>query len=57
MMSSYGRIAGATLVALLALIAATMLTAVPEAARWALLICILGFVGATLRLRRIDSHL
>ena len=57
MMSSYGRIAGAALVALSALGAATMLGAVPEAARWALLICILGFVGATLRLRRIDSNL
>lgn len=56
-MSHYGRIAGAALAALSALVAATMLNAVPEAARWALLICILGFVGATLRLRRIDSNL
>jgi hypothetical protein len=52
-MSNYGRIAGVLSVALGALGAATLLGAAPEAARWALLICSLGFIGATLRLRHI----
>lgn len=56
-MSHFGRITGAVFVALSVLVAATMLNAAPEAVRWALLICILGFVGATMRLRRIDSNL
>jgi hypothetical protein len=52
-MSNYGRIAGVLIVALGALGVATLLGAAPEAARWALLICSLGFIGATLRLRHI----
>lgn len=56
MMSSYGRIAGAMAVALAALAGASLLQAVPEAVRWALLISSLGFIGATLRLRRLDAR-
>jgi len=44
--------AWALVVALGALAVVAMLAA-PEPARWAILICFLGFVGATLRLRRI----
>lgn len=54
-MSRYGRMALTALVALATLAGAALLQAAPEAARWALLICALGFVGATLRLRRIDA--
>ena len=54
-MARYSRIMGAALVALAALAVATLLEAAPEAARWALLICLMGFIGATLRLRHIDA--
>lgn len=56
-MSGFGKIAGAIAVALAALAIASLLRAAPEAARWSLLICLLGFLGATLRLRRIDAGL
>ncbi len=39
-----------------ALLGATLLRDAPEAARWALLICSLGFVGATIRLHRLDAR-
>ena len=55
-MSSYGKIAGTAAAVCAALIAATLLRAAPEAARWALLICSLGFIGATIRLRRLDAR-
>jgi hypothetical protein len=55
-MSSYGKIAGALVVALAALTGAALLRAAPEAVRWALLICSLGFIGATLRLHRLDTR-
>ena len=55
-MSSYGRIAGAAAAVCASLLAATLLRAAPEAVRWALLICSLGFVGATIRLRRLDAR-
>jgi|GEM_PF-2188975 len=55
-MSGYGRIAGTAAAALVALAAASYLEAVPEAVRWALLICSLGFIGATLRLRQLDAR-
>lgn len=52
-MSNYGRNAVVFLIALGAIGGAALLGAAPEAARWALLICSLGFIGATLRLRHI----
>ena len=52
-MSNYSGIAGPLAVALAALALAILLGAAPEPARWALLICLLGFLGATMRLRRI----
>ena len=55
-MSSYGRIAGAAAAVCAALLAATLLRAAPEAVRWALLICSLGFVGATIRLHQLDAR-
>lgn len=55
-MSGYGKIAGAASVAFAALGAASLLSAAPEAVRWALLICSLGFIGATLRLRQLDAR-
>jgi hypothetical protein len=55
-MWGYGRIAGALAAALIALAAAVLLSAAPDAVRWALLICSLGFIGATLRLRQIDTQ-
>jgi hypothetical protein len=56
MMSGYGRIAGATTVVIAALAVASLLETVPEAVRWALLICSLGFIGATLRLHQLDAR-
>ncbi|BAK68373.1 MULTISPECIES: hypothetical protein [Sphingobium] len=56
-MSGYGMVAGRIAVVCGALAAAMLLRSAPEAARWALLICSLGFIGATLRLRRIDAGL
>jgi hypothetical protein len=55
-MSSYGRIAGTAGAVCAALLATGLLRTVPEAARWALLICSIGFVGATLRLRQLDTR-
>ncbi|MBT2188509.1 hypothetical protein [Sphingobium nicotianae] len=55
-MFSYGRIAGAAAAVCTALLAATLLRATPEAVRWALLICSLGFVGATIRLHQLDAR-
>lgn len=55
-MSGYGRIAGATTVVIAALAVASLLETVPEAVRWALLICSLGFIGATLRLHHLDAR-
>ncbi|MCW2368027.1 hypothetical protein [Sphingobium sp. B11D3D] len=34
---------------------ALLLRSAPEAARWSLMICVMGFVGATMRLRRLDA--
>jgi hypothetical protein len=56
-MSHHGRMAGVMIAALAAPAAAALLGTAPDAARWALLICSLGFVGATLRLRRLDAGL
>ena len=55
-MAQYGKMAGAAAAVSLALLAATLLRAAPDAARWALLICSLGFVGATIRLHRLDTR-
>ncbi len=52
-----GRIVGVALAALAAFAIATLLRAAPEAVRWALLICLMGFIGATLRLRHLDAGL
>jgi len=38
-------------------VAAASLAAVPDMVRWALLICALGFTGATIRLHHIDVDL
>lgn len=56
-MPSYGNIARPAVAVCAALLAAALLRAAPEAVRWALLICSLGVVGATIRLRRLDSRL
>ena len=50
------RIAGALMAALAALAVAALLTSAPDAVRWTLLICSLGFVGATLRLHQLDER-
>lgn len=55
-MSGYGKITGAAGAAVAALAGAFFLETAPEAVRWALLICSLGFVGATLRLRQLDAR-
>jgi hypothetical protein len=54
-MFGFSRIAGALLAALAALGIALLLRSAPEAARWSLMICLMGFVGATMRLRRLDA--
>lgn len=56
-MTRIGSLALTVIVALAALISALLLTTAPEAVRWALLICSLGVVGATLRLWQIDARL
>jgi len=56
-MARYGRVMGVALAALAAFAVATLLRAAPETVRWALLICLMGFVGATLRLRHLDAGL
>jgi hypothetical protein len=55
-MWGYGKIAAALTVALAALAVAALLSTAPDAVRWALLICSLGFIGATLRLRQLDTQ-
>ena len=63
-MFGFSRIAGALLAALAALGIALLLRSAPEAARWSLMICLMGFVGATVlvkgrgnyvSLRRLDA--
>lgn len=56
-MVRYGRIISVALAALAAFAVATLLRASPEAVRWALLVCLMGFIGATLRLRHLDTGL
>ena len=55
-MWDYGRTIGALAIALAALAAAALLSTAPDAVRWALLICSLGCIGVTLRLRQLDQR-
>lgn len=55
-MLGYGKMLSAVTAALAALMAAVLLSAAPDAVRWALLVCSLGFIGATLRLRQLDER-
>ncbi len=56
-MAQYGRIFWTASAAFAALAAAILLKTAPDSVRWALLICSMGFVGATLRLRQLDAGL
>jgi hypothetical protein len=54
-MAHYGTILRVTTASFAVVVASTLLETMPETARWGLMICSMGFIGVTLRLRRLDA--
>jgi len=55
-MAHYGTILRAAAAPLVVLAVSILFKTAPESVRWALLICSMGFVGVTLRLRQLDAR-
>lgn len=54
-MAHYGTILRVAAAPFAVIVASILLETTPESARWALLICSMGFIGVTLRLRKLDA--